>query len=221
MPTTDSNRMKTTGQAHGRKNQPPHLAYRACCLPPRVRTASFFKLTTVIKNPNSLCPVKQTRALLKSNPPRDNWTEGDEINRLHIWGPKSSPNVNLQTFISEPSHALENFQRISRSEYTKTEQTNKNTLSWCPFFRGKRTSLGQPSLLIVLSQWQGLAKGPFDGWNSNIEIRCVKGTSVHKSSRFVNPQRPAKNYVTSNLEPSAPQSKAVRNGSTIPGKEYY
>src|ERR1043166_2563111 len=33
----------------------------------------------------SACPVKQTRALLKSNPPRDNWIEGDEI--------KTSPSV--------------------------------------------------------------------------------------------------------------------------------
>ena len=82
--------------------------------------------------------MKQKRALLKSISPRDNWTEGDEIIRLHIWGAKNSPNLNLETFISEPSHALENLEYPARSESNSTEQTNKNTLSGYPFFRGKR-----------------------------------------------------------------------------------
>ena len=51
--------------------------------------------------------MKQTRALLKSNPPRDNWIEGDEIKNVSILGEaQTSPRLNLETFISEPRHAL-------------------------------------------------------------------------------------------------------------------
>ena len=130
--------MKASDPTELKKIQPPHLSYSAFCLAPRLRTTCFLKLTSSAKSSNCFCPVKQKRALLKSNSPRDNWTEGDEIIRLHIWGAKNSPNLNLETFISEPSHALENLEYPARSESNSTEQTNKNTLSRCPFFRGKR-----------------------------------------------------------------------------------
>src|SRR5919109_4164727 len=51
--------------------------------------------------PKSTRPVKQKRALLESNPPRDNWIDGDEIKNV-------SPNEKPETFISEPEHALKN-----------------------------------------------------------------------------------------------------------------
>src|SRR6266487_1762026 len=133
--------MKTALLADHRKTWPPHLTYSAFCLAARLRTTGFLKLTTVTKNSHSFCPVKRKRALLKSNPPRDNWIEGDEINRLHIWGANNSPNANLQTFISEPSHALKTSIRPRGSDLDKTEQINKNTFSKCPFFRSKRIIL--------------------------------------------------------------------------------
>src|SRR5881392_1462690 len=71
----------------------------------------------------SACPVKQRRALLKSNPPRDNWIEGDEINSVSILGEtKTSPRVNLETFISEPCHALKN---LGAPGVNRIEKTNK------------------------------------------------------------------------------------------------
>src|SRR5215469_2388432 len=102
-------------------------------------TTRLLSLTAVPKNPICLCPVKQKRALLKSNPPRDNWIEGDEINRLYIWGAKNSPNANPETFISEPSHALKNFEHTIGPDLDTTKQIDKNTLSRCPFFRSKPT----------------------------------------------------------------------------------
>jgi hypothetical protein len=133
--------MKTGLDAHHRKICALHLSHSAFSLAARGRTTGFLSLTAVAKNSVWFCPVKQKRALLKSNPPRDNWIEGDEINRLHIWGAQHSPNANRETFISEPSHALKNFEPTEASECSSTQQTNKNTLSGCPFFRSK-PSLG-------------------------------------------------------------------------------
>src|ERR1043166_2940671 len=117
---------------------PPHLTYSAFCLAPRVNATGFLDLITVAKNSHSFCPAKQKRALLKSNPPRDNWTEGDEIKSVSTFGEaKTSPNLNPETFISEPEHASENLDDSARSKFNTTEQTNKNTLSRCPFFRSK------------------------------------------------------------------------------------
>src|SRR5213594_938450 len=83
----------------------------------------------------SACPVKQRRALLKSNPPRDNWIEGDEIKSVSTLGePKSSPRVNLETFISEPCHALKN---LGAPGANRSKKLTKNSLSECPFFRSK------------------------------------------------------------------------------------
>src|SRR5207247_9461960 len=84
------------------------------------------------------CPVKQRRALLKSNPPRDNWIEGDEIKSVSTLGePKSSPRVNLETFISEPCHALKN---LGAPGANRSKKLTKNSLSECPFFRSKHTT---------------------------------------------------------------------------------
>src|SRR5947207_10912013 len=84
------------------------------------------------------CPVKQRRALLKSNPPRDNWIEGDEIKSVSTLGePKSSPRVNLETFISEPCHALKN---LGAPGANRSKKLTKNSLSECPFFRSKHSS---------------------------------------------------------------------------------
>jgi len=140
MPTTDSNSIKSTFPAVGGKIWPLHLTYEAFSLAPRVKATGFLTLSAVVKNSHSFCPVKQKRALLKSNPPRDNWTEGDEIMIVSTFGEaKISPNVCSETFISEPSHALKNLERVACCQSNTTEQINKNTLSRCPFFRGKRT----------------------------------------------------------------------------------
>src|SRR5437764_6171153 len=83
------------------------------------------------------CPVKQKRALLKSNPPRDNWIEGDETKNVSFLGEaKTSPRLHLETFISEPRHAFKNLgpgagvpgaNNLSREEA-------KTSLSGYPFF---------------------------------------------------------------------------------------
>ena len=129
--------MKTRADIDQPKNRLAHLTYSASCLPARDRTTAFLKWIGAAKSAHSLCPVKQKRALLESNPPRDNWIEGDEINRLRIWGAKNSPNANPETFISEPSHALKNFEHTIGPDLDTTKQIDKNTLSRCPFFRSK------------------------------------------------------------------------------------
>src|SRR5687768_15267730 len=83
----------------------------------------------------SLRPVKQKRALLKSNPPRDNWIEGDEITVSTFGEANTSPKQNLEVIISESSHALKTSKArcavLRRSQFEKT----KTSLSECPFFR--------------------------------------------------------------------------------------
>jgi hypothetical protein len=65
-----------------------------------------------MRKPKSFCPVKQKRALLKSNPPRDNWIEGDEIKPVSTFGEaNTSPKETVRHFILEPSHALKNLGR--------------------------------------------------------------------------------------------------------------
>ena len=92
---------------------------------------------------NSHRPVKQTRALLESNPPRDNWIDGDEIKSVSTFGEaNTSPNEKRETFISEPEHALKNSSETI-SKYFRDGQTKairKNYLSWYPFFRSKPTN---------------------------------------------------------------------------------
>jgi len=91
---------------------------------------------------HSFCPVKQKRALLESNPPRDNWIDGDEIKTVSTFGEaNTSPNENWETFISEPEHACKNSSKTV-SKYFRDGQTQtirKTSLSRYPFFRSKRT----------------------------------------------------------------------------------
>jgi len=139
--------MKSHADTHRRKIRLPHLTYSAFCLTARVGTAGFLKLnlTAIANDANSLCPVKQKRALLKSNPPRDNWIEGDEIKTVSAFGEaQTSPNVRLETFISEPSHALKNFPGPSKTDFpagqNKQATLKTNHSNSYPFFRSKRTS---------------------------------------------------------------------------------
>jgi len=82
--------------------------------------------------------VKQKRALLKSNPPRDNRNEGDEIKTVSNFGEaNASPIYIVKTFISEPSYALKNLGEGASAPQSRTNR--KNTLNWCPFFRSKPT----------------------------------------------------------------------------------
>ena len=71
-------------------------------------------------------PVKQTRALLKSNPPRDNWIEGDEIKiRLHLWGGQNLPKKQSPYFRAES--CLEKLGLGGgRFRASETEKTVKN-----------------------------------------------------------------------------------------------
>src|SRR5216110_1053832 len=94
--------------------------------------------------PKSNRPAKQKRALLESNPPRDNWIEGDEIKTVSTFGEaQTSPNVRLETFISEPSHALKNFPGPSKTDFpagqNKQATLKTNHSNSYPFFRSKRT----------------------------------------------------------------------------------
>ena len=88
-------------------------------------------------------PVKQTRALLESNPPRDNWIDGDEIKSVSTFGEaNTSPNEKWKTFISEPEYALKNSSKPNLKSFRDgTDQQKpleKNNLSRYPFFRSKR-----------------------------------------------------------------------------------
>src|SRR5437762_291912 len=99
------------------------------------------------------CPVKQRRALLKSNPPRDNWIQGDEIKSVSTLGePKTSPRANLETFISEPCHALKN---LGAPGANRSKKLTKNSLSECPFFRSKHTTRGWRQRCRILLPTEG------------------------------------------------------------------
>ena len=98
---------------------------------------------------NSYRPVKQRRALLESNSPRDNWIERRRNKTVSTFGEAiRSPKAGPETFISEPEHAflkliqtcLEELKEFSGST-TSTKQSTKNHLSWYPFFRSKPTHL--------------------------------------------------------------------------------
>jgi hypothetical protein len=140
--------MKTRAHSDRLKNRPSHLTYRAFCLAARDRTTGFLKWIGAAKSAHSLCPVKQKRALLESNLPRDNWIEGDEIKNVSTFGEaQTSPKVSLETFISEPEHALQNSSKtVSKSSksFQDGQQQQKalreNYVSSYPFFRSKRTS---------------------------------------------------------------------------------
>ena len=70
-----------------------------------------------MKELNSHRPVKQRRALLESNPPRDSWIERRRNKIVPTFGEaQTSPEAKRQTFISEPEHALQNSSKtVSKS----------------------------------------------------------------------------------------------------------
>jgi hypothetical protein len=118
---------------------------------------------------NSHRPVKQTRALLESNPPRDNWIDGDEITNVSTFGEaNTSPNENWEIFISEPEHALKNssktISKCFRDGQTKT--IRKNYFSGYPFFRSKPKGPGEGTRACI-----GKAKRNCTIWRAMF-IRC-------------------------------------------------
>src|SRR5436190_13568700 len=81
----------------------------------------------------SLRPVKQKRALLESNPPRDNWIERRRNKkRLRIWGGQNLPKWNKEIFISEPEHALKTHR--PRSDKAPNGQPKTNGKKYLSFF---------------------------------------------------------------------------------------
>jgi len=135
--------MKTHTQMNRAKKRPPHLTYGAFCLPAREQSRGFSRLTALPKNTNSLCPVKRKRALLESNPPRDNWTDGDEIKRVSPFGEaNTSPNEKLGNLYFRAGACLKNsFQTVQSFHDGQINQKplTKNCLSRYPFFRSKRS----------------------------------------------------------------------------------
>src|SRR3974390_241735 len=99
-------------------------------------------------------PVKQKRALLESNPPRDSWTERRRNKTVSTFGEvKTSPKAILETFISEPEHAFQNSSKTgSKSSITfsdghpQQKTLTTNYLSSYPFFRSKPNSRVAASL---------------------------------------------------------------------------
>ena len=98
-------------------------------------------------------PVKQKRALLESNPPRDSWIERRRNKIVSTVGEaKTSPTRKLETFISEPEHALKNSsERVHRLIMDDRTQKplRKNYVSSYPFFRSKRRHLRKARLLPI------------------------------------------------------------------------
>src|SRR5215471_2934880 len=133
--------MKTLRQTNPPQIRPPHLTYSAFCLTPRDPTTGFSRLTAVAKNPNFLCPVKQKRALLESTPPRDNWTEGDEIKPSPLFGEAASlpKKKSGDLYFRAESCLIKLFQHIILLCWkTQIQTARKDSLSRYPFFRSKR-----------------------------------------------------------------------------------
>src|SRR3974390_704868 len=90
-------------------------------------------------------PVKQRRALLESNPPRDSWTERRRNKTVSTFGEaKTSPKATVETFILNTGHAFPNSPKTcSKSSITfsdghpQQKTLTKNYLSSYPFFRSK------------------------------------------------------------------------------------
>src|SRR6266581_8239814 len=84
-------------------------------------------------------PAKQKRALLKSNPPRDNWIEGDEIKPVSIFGEaNTSPKNKSEHSYFRAESCLKNLGLGGgRSGSLKPKKLLKTSLSNGPFFRSK------------------------------------------------------------------------------------
>jgi hypothetical protein len=130
--------MKTHAQMNRAKKEPPHLTYSAFCLPAREQSSGFSRLTALAENANSLCPVKRKRALLESNPPRDNWSDGDEIKRVSTFGEaNTSPNTRLGYFYFRAGACLKNsFQTVQSFHNGQINQKplTKTALAGTRFF---------------------------------------------------------------------------------------
>jgi len=131
------------------QNRTPHLAYNAFCLVGRDRTTPFSErkkalsdllaaaLTWPLQRSNSYRPVKQKRALLESDPPRDSWIERRRNKTVSTFGEaKTSPKATVETFISEPEHASQNSSKTCLEELEEfsrwtsaTKNIRKNYLS--------------------------------------------------------------------------------------------
>jgi len=86
-------------------------------LPAREQSSRFSELIATAKNANSLCPVKRKRALLESNPPRDNWSDGDEIKSVSSFGEaNTSPNETLADLYFRAGACLKKL-ILNRSEF--------------------------------------------------------------------------------------------------------
>src|SRR5689334_19407472 len=138
--------MKTNVHPDPTQNRPPQLTYSAFCLAPGDPRTRFWPLRAPVESTHCFCPGKQRRALLESNPPRDNWIERRRNKIVSTFGEATpSPKANWQTFISEPEHAfpkliqtlleeLESLLRDGRHQQTDV----KTSLNKSPFFRSKR-----------------------------------------------------------------------------------
>ena len=79
--------IRISGMTHVRLRQ--HLA--PCRSDPGPKYKSAASLTTTLAGAIWFCPVKQRRALLKSNPPRDNWMRRRNKNVSTFWGGQNLP----------------------------------------------------------------------------------------------------------------------------------
>ncbi len=84
-----------------------------------------------VLNPLSICPVKQKRALLESNPPRDNWIEGDEIKSVSTFGEaNTSPKALAETLYFRAEHALKTHRsRAQNAPYRQPKTHGKKCVS--------------------------------------------------------------------------------------------
>src|ERR1043165_5903867 len=92
----------------------------------------------------SACPVKQTRALLKSNPPRDNWIEGDEKKTSPALGRPKPPQDSIWRPLFQSLVMPQKNLGVGACApgANQPKKLAKNSLSQCPFFRSKRKTKG-------------------------------------------------------------------------------
>ena len=107
-------------------------------------------LTVARQRLNSARPVKQRRALLESNPPRDSWIDRRRNEVVSTFGEaKTSPKARRETFISEPEHAFQNSSKpVSKSSncfrHSNEKTLEKTTLTGTRFFEASPYSLRAP-----------------------------------------------------------------------------
>ena len=138
------------------QNRAPHLAYNAFCLAGRDRTTPFSErkkalsdllaaaLTCPRQRSNSYRPVKQKRALLESNPPRDSWIERRRNKTVSTFGEaKTSPKARQpwRPLFQSPEHASQTHPKpVSKSSksfrggHQQPKTLGKTTLARTRFF---------------------------------------------------------------------------------------